>query len=130
MSRLLQSSAFTLFLSLSQVALANIQTVSCPNLSLSHYGKNTYYDAKIGKVWRLSWQKQQAPVWNNVLIPQTSFCGKGKSKNGMLINYQCAVFECKSDAVVASLEQNQRLKCFSTYVSNNHLFYCDGFSMK
>lgn len=105
------------------------KVISCPNLTLRNYGHSTYYDQKINKLWNLSWHSQQQPVWKNVSIPQTRVCGKGVASNGMKVNYQCALLICKSDAVLAQLSQNQGYKCFSTYVSTQNRFYCEGFSV-
>ncbi len=103
--------------------------ISCPSLSLRNYGKTVYYDQKINKTWSLNWYSQQQPVWRNVSIPQVRICGKGLSNSGMKINYECALFSCKSDAVLAQLNQTQSFKCFSTYVSTENRFYCEGFSV-
>ncbi len=102
--------------------------INCPVLNAKQYGKTTYYDPDSGHIWNLSWQNKQTPVWNNTSIPQSRVCGVGKTKNGIPITYQCAIFQCKSKAVVASLGQNQAFKCFSAYVSTQNTFYCDGFS--
>lgn len=108
--------------------LAAGKIISCPALSLRQYGKLTYFDPKIGRTWNLQWMNQQVPVWSSVSIPKTTACGTGRSNNGIPITYQCAVFECKSNAVVASLQQNQSLKCFSAYASTGNTFYCNTFS--
>ena len=106
------------------------KTINCPALKASHYGQNSYYDPKIGRVWYLNWSNRRTPVWSQVSIPQTTTCGTGKSSNGIPLKFQCAVFQCKSDAVVAVMGQNhQGVKCFSAYVSTRNTFYCDSFSM-
>ena len=92
--------------------------ISCPALNLKQYGKLTYFDAKIGRTWNLRWLNAQAPRWSSVSIPQTTACGTSRSSNGIPITYQCAVFECKSNAVIASLQSSQSLKCFSAYASH------------
>lgn len=110
-------------------ALADSKIIACPALSINDYGKTTYYDPRSGRIWNLDWSQQQKPVWKNASIPQTTMCGVGKSKQGIQVNYQCAVFKCNSDAVTATLGRTQALKCFSTYVSTQNTFYCDSFSM-
>lgn len=104
--------------------------ISCPAVTLKQYGKLSYYDAKIGRFWSLHWQNKEFPVWSSVSIPQTTTCGTGKASSGIHVTYQCAVFECQSNAVIASLKQNQTLKCFSAYASTKNTFYCNGFSAK
>jgi len=105
------------------------KVVNCPAINASQYGKTSYYDHKTGRVWTLNWLSQATPVWKTASIPKTSHCGTGKSNHGMRVNYQCAVYQCKSDALIATLEQSQALKCFSTYVSTQNTFYCDGFTI-
>jgi hypothetical protein len=102
--------------------------ISCPALTLQHYGKSSFFDRKIGKTWSLSWRSQQNPVWKTVSIPQTRVCGRS-FHNGMKLSYQCSLFLCKSDAVVAQLGESQAYKCFSTYVSTQNTFYCEGFNL-
>lgn len=104
------------------------QVVACPPLSLKQYGKTSYYDARSGRTWNLAWLSQQKPVWDQANIPQTTTCGVGKSRQGIPVTYQCAIFQCKSAAVIATLGQTQALKCFSTYVSTQNTFYCDSFT--
>lgn len=115
-------------LSGTSVGTAADKIIACPALTLHHYGKNTFYDPRSGRSWQLNWLSKQAPVWKLVSIPQTKACGAGKSRNGLPVTYQCAVFQCKSDAVVASLGQTNPVKCFSAYVSTGNTFYCNDFA--
>lgn len=117
-----------IILGISTHSLSNAKIIACPALSSKQYGKSIYYDSKTHQMWNLTWSKKQAPVWDSVSIPKTMACGVGKTSNGIPLTYQCAIFKCKSDAVTASLGQNQALKCFSTYVSTQNTFYCDSFS--
>lgn len=110
-------------------SFAASQMIACPALTVKHYGKNAYVDSKTGQTWRLTWFNKQTPAWSQVSIPHTTLCGVKKSSNGIPVHYQCAVFQCKSNAVIASLGQYQPLKCFSAYVSTRNAFYCDSFSM-
>ena len=105
------------------------QIINCPHLTSKHYGKNVFYDSKIGRTWSLTWLNRQNPAWNEASIPQTTTCGHGKTANGIPVSYQCAVFKCQSEAVIANLGQKQPVKCFSTYVSTKNTFYCDGFTI-
>jgi|GEM_PF-4393107 len=116
------------FLCISMSSWAESRIIHCPTISADQYGKTTYYDPKSKQVWALNWLNKGTPVWSSASIPRTTTCGSGRSESGLKINYQCAVFQCKSPAVIASLEQNHRLKCFSTYVSTRNTFYCDGFT--
>jgi hypothetical protein len=118
----------TLACGVSSVSAATI--INCPHLKLKNYGQSSYYDPKISRFWRLKWYSKTAPVWSQVSIPQTTTCGSGMTRNGVPLKYQCAVFMCKSDAVVASLGENHRgIKCFSAYTSTQNTFYCNSFSM-
>ena len=120
----------SLGLLLSIQALAADKIIACPALSIKQYGKTVYHDPHSGRVWDLTWFNRQQPVWDKVVIPQTTLCGAGKSIRGLSVTYQCAVFQCKSSAVIASLGQHQPLRCFSAYVSTQNSFYCDSFSLK
>jgi hypothetical protein len=119
-----------LLIGISSSSFPATHIISCPAVGLQHYGKTSYYDRRIGKTWNLNWHSQQHPVWKNVSIPETRVCGKGMASNGMRLNYQCSVFQCKSDAVIAQLGQTQAFKCFSSYVSTQNKFYCDGFNVE
>lgn len=112
-------------------AFAADKIIACPALSAAHYGKNVYYDSRSGKTWRLTWKQHQRPVWNNALIPKTMACGSRgpSSKYGARITYQCVHLQCESNAVIATLGEEQALKCFSAYVSTQNRFYCDDFSI-
>lgn len=115
-------------LGISTYSLCNPKIIACPTLGIQQYGKSIYYDSKTNRMWNLIWSKKQTPTWESVSIPKVTTCGTGKTSNGIPLTYQCAIFQCKSDAVTATLGQNQALKCFSTYVSNRNTFYCDSFS--
>lgn len=129
MSRMGLAGLAALILSVSMSALAATgKIISCPAVSLKQYGKPTYFDARIGRTWSLQWLTAQTPRWDSVSIPKTTACGAGRANNGISITYQCAIFECKSAAVIASLSANQSLKCFSAYASTKNTFYCNNFS--
>jgi hypothetical protein len=115
-------------LSIAASAFAGNKIINCPNLNVNNFGKNSYYDARTRQVWSLNWLSKQKPTWNTVSIPQTTTCSAKKTSNGIPVTYQCAIFQCRSDAVIASLGRNHSLKCFSAYVSTQNTFYCDGFS--
>ncbi len=105
------------------------KTIACPKISVKQYGKTFYFDPA-GHGWRLTWLSRQTPHWESASIPQSSLCSKGRSGNGIPISYQCAVFQCKSQAVIATMGQNHAMKCFSAYVSTQNSFYCDSFTTK
>ncbi|MBS0351034.1 MAG: hypothetical protein JSR33_07605 [Proteobacteria bacterium] len=108
-------------------SLAQPTMIKCPHLNLKQYGQIHYYDHKTGYLWSLNWNNQEQPIWDSAIIPESKICGSGHSRQGVSYHYQCAIFQCKSSAVVASLGQTRPLKCFSAYVSNQKNFYCDGF---
>lgn len=128
MKRILFFAFCTSLLGFTSQSLCSNKVITCPAVTVKHYGKTSYYDSNTGKIWNLTWSNKQSPRWVSISIPQTTLCGKARSSKGLYVNYQCAVLQCKSDAVVATLEGNQSVKCFSAYVSTQNTFYCDSFS--